>query len=98
MPNLVKYGIIILIGSILFFPFLVNVPLFDWDEANFAEAAREMLVNKSYMRVYIDFQPFWEKPPIFIWMQALSMKLWGVNEFAARFPNAIIGIITLCSL
>jgi 4-amino-4-deoxy-L-arabinose transferase-like glycosyltransferase len=28
-------------------------------------------------------------------MQVLSMKIFGVNEFAARFPNAIIGILTL---
>lgn len=92
------YLIIILIGSILFIPFLGTVPLFDWDEANFAEAAREMVATGNYMRVQIDFMPFWEKPPIFIWLQALSMHLFGVNEFAARFPNAIIGIVTLCSL
>lgn len=98
MPTFYKYGIITLIGALLFIPFLGNVPLFDWDEANFAEAAREMIVQKEYSRVFIDFQPFWEKPPVFIWMQALSMQLWGVNEFAARFPNAIMGILTLCSL
>ena len=43
----------------------------------------------------INFQPFWEKPPLFIWMQAISMKLFGVNEFAARFPNALCGVLTL---
>jgi len=48
--------------------------------------------------VQIDFRPFWEKPPLFIWMQAGSMHLFGVNDFAARFPNAIIGITTLISL
>ncbi|MCA1759426.1 MAG: glycosyltransferase family 39 protein [Bacteroidales bacterium] len=46
----------------------------------------------------INFQPFWEKPPLFIWMQVLSMKLFGINEFAARFPNAICGIVTLLVL
>jgi len=72
--------------------------LFDWDEANFAEAAREMLLSKEYMRVQIDYKPFWEKPPIFIWMQALAMGIFGINEFAARFPNAIIGILTLSTI
>lgn len=69
--------------------------MFDWDEINFAEAAREMIVTGNYSQVQIDFAPFWEKPPLFIWMQALSMHLFGINDFAARFPNAIIGIITL---
>lgn len=93
-----KYIIIIIIGSILFFPFLGQVNLFDWDEINFAECAREMIVSNNYLQVQIDFQPFWEKPPLFIWMQVLSMKLFGVNEYAARFPNAFIGVITLCAL
>jgi 4-amino-4-deoxy-L-arabinose transferase-like glycosyltransferase len=87
--------IIILSGIIFFIPFLGKVHLFDWDEINFAESAREMIVTGNYHRVQINFQPFWEKPPLFFWLQAGAMHLFGVNEFAARFPNAIFGIITL---
>lgn len=87
--------LIILLGAILFIPFLGNVHLFDWDEINFAEAAREMILTKNYTQVTINFLPFWEKPPLFIWMQALSMAQFGVNEMAARLPNAICGMLTL---
>ncbi len=83
---------------LLFVPFLGAVHLFDWDEINFAECAREILVTHDYFSVKINFQPFWEKPPVFIWMQALSMSVFGINEFAARLPNAICGIITLLVL
>ncbi len=82
-------------AAALFFPFLGSVHLFDWDEINFAECAREMIVTGNYSSVMIDFQPFWEKPPLFIWMQVISMKIFGVNEFAARFPNAVCGLLTL---
>lgn len=92
------YFLIALLGTVLFLPALGNVHLFDWDEINFAECAREMIVSKNYLLVQIDFQPFWEKPPLFIWMQVVSMKLFGINEFAARFPNAAMGIITLLTL
>lgn len=93
------YPLIIVISAIFFFiPFLGSVHLFDWDEINFAESAREMIVTGNFSRVQIDFHPFWEKPPLFFWMQALSMKLFGINEFAARFPNAVIGILTLLTL
>ena len=88
-------SIIILSGIIFFIPFLGRVHLFDWDEINFAESAREMIVTGNYHRVQINFQHFWEKPPLFFWLQAGSMKMFGINEFAARFPNAIFGIITL---
>jgi len=90
--------LIIVIGSFLFIPFIGQSHLFDWDEINFAEAAREMLVTNDWLTVQINYLPFWEKPPLFIWMQALSMKIFGVNEFAARFPNAICGIVTLLVL
>jgi 4-amino-4-deoxy-L-arabinose transferase-like glycosyltransferase len=98
MPNYLKYIFIICAASLLFFPFLGHVHLFDWDEINFAECAREMIVSKEYLRAQIDFMPFWEKPPFFIWMQVLSMKLFGVGEFAARFPDALAGVVTLCVL
>lgn len=86
------------LASIAFFPFLGSVHLFDWDEINFAEAAREMIVTGNYSQVQINFEPFYEKPPLFFWLQVISMKIWGVNEFAARFPNAMFGIITLLTL
>ena len=89
---------LIVLPVLLFIPFLGNVHLFDWDEINFAECSREMIKMDDYTRVYIDFLPFWEKPPLFFWMQSTSMKIFGITEFAARFPNAICGISTLVVL
>ena len=86
---------IAVLAAIFFIPFLGRVHLFDWDEINFAECSREMIKMNDYSRVYINFKPFWEKPPMFFWMQSTAMKIFGVTEFAARFPNAICGIITL---
>lgn len=87
--------LIILGGLLLFVPNLGNVHLFDWDEVNFAECAREMIVTGDYLHVTVDYAPFHEKPPLFIWLQAISMLAFGVNEFAARLPNAVIGVATL---
>ncbi len=97
--NHLFFPFLLVLGGIIFFiPFLGTVHLFDWDEINFAESAREMIASGDYLNVQINFTPFWEKPPLFIWMQVLSMKIFGVTEFAARFPNAIGGIITLLVL
>lgn len=83
------------LGVLFFIPFLGGVHLFDWDEINFAESAREMLLTGNFWQVQVNFEPFWEKPPLFFWLQALSMKLFGVHEFAARLPNALVGIVSL---
>ncbi len=93
--NIFSALLIIGVGSLILLPFLGAVHLFDWDEINFAESAREMIATGNYARVQIDYQPFWEKPPLFFWLQAASMGVFGINEFAARFPDALIGIITM---
>ncbi|MEZ0541792.1 ArnT family glycosyltransferase [Fibrella arboris] len=87
--------LIVALCAFFFLPFLGRVHLFDWDEINFAESAREMLVTGNYARVQINFEPFWEKPPLFFWLQATAMSWLGVGEYAARLPNALIGIGTL---
>ncbi len=87
--------IIILLASVFLFPFLGHIHLFDWDEINFAESSREMMVSHDYFHVQINYMPFWEKPPLFMWLQSTSMQIFGDNEFAARFPNALFGVITL---
>lgn len=83
------------VAAIFFIPFLGNVHLFDWDEINFAEIAREMNVSGNYGEPQINFMPFTEKPPLFFWLQAISMKMFGINEFAARFPNALLGVLVI---
>ena len=93
-----KLYYVVILGICFYFPFLGGVHLFDWDEINFAESAREMILTGNYSRVQIDFKPFWEKPPLFFWMQTLAMHLFGINEFAARFPNAFVGVLTLMTL
>ncbi len=98
LNSVAYYFGILAISALLFVPFLGHVNLFDWDEVNFAESAREMIAKKDYLTVQINFIPFQEKPPLFIWMQVLSMKAFGINEFAARFPNAVCGILTLLLL
>ena len=87
--------LIVLLGSLIYIPFIGDVHLFDWDEINFAESAREMLLTDNWRFIQINFQPFYEKPPFFIWLQAISMKLFGVSAFAARLPNAVFTILSL---
>ncbi|MEZ4964263.1 MAG: glycosyltransferase family 39 protein [Saprospiraceae bacterium] len=89
------YLLVFGLAILFFFPFLGAVHLFDQYEVNSAECAREMLVTGEWVRPQIGFQPYWDSPPMFIWSQAISMQVFGVNEFAARFPNAICGLITL---
>lgn len=84
-----------LLAAVFFLPFLGSVHLFDWDEINFAEIAREMTVLHNYLEIYINYEVFTEKPPLFMWLQALAMNIIGVGDYAARLPNAVFGILVL---
>ena len=90
-----QFWILLLAALALLLPGLGQTPLLDWDEANFAEAAREMLLSHDFSQVQIGFAPFWEKPPLFFWLQALSFKFFGITEWAARLPNVLAAVLTL---
>ena len=63
------------LGAMFFIPFLGGVHLFDWDEINFAEISREMALTGDFLRVYVNFEPFYQKPPFFFLTQVLAMKI-----------------------
>lgn len=86
--------IITTLAILIFLPGLGITPLFDWDELNFAEAAREMKLTGNPYYVQVGFEPFWEKPPLFIWLQTFFLSLFGDHTFVYRLPNALAGIIT----
>lgn len=68
-----------------------------WDEATYANNAIDMLLNQNPMVVEHLGQPdlYNTKPPLAIWLQALGMKAFGINEFALRLPSALAGLLTV---
>lgn len=72
---------------VCFFIGLGSVPLFDLDEGAFTEATREMLESGVYAATYLDGEPRYDKPILFYWFQAASIKLLGYNEWAFRLPS-----------
>jgi 4-amino-4-deoxy-L-arabinose transferase-like glycosyltransferase len=69
------------------------IPLNDATEARYGEIARKMLETGNWVTLLHDYGvPFWAKPPLSTWLSALSMKLFGVNEFAARLPSLMLSI------
>lgn len=93
--NLLFAGLL-LFGFIFLTANLGSAQLVDWDENIYAEASRQMLLRGDFLNVYINNHLFSEKPPFFFWEQVISYQLFGVNEFAARFPSAVAGMLMLC--
>lgn len=76
-----------------------NLPLIDRDEPRFAEASREMIQRGDYIVPYFNGNLRFDKPPLTYWAQVVSFKIFGENDFAARFPSTIaaafIGVVLL---
>lgn len=81
--------ILIVVGLVNFYLPLGFAPLFDLDEGAFSEATREMLQSGNYITTYLDGALRFDKPILIYWLQALSVKTFGLNEFALRLPSAI---------
>jgi 4-amino-4-deoxy-L-arabinose transferase-like glycosyltransferase len=85
------------------FPLFVHLgsfPIQIWDESRLALNAQEMYFNHNFLVTYCYGSPeLWNtKPPLMIWAQVLSMKMFGINELAIRLPSAISGMLTVLLL
>jgi 4-amino-4-deoxy-L-arabinose transferase-like glycosyltransferase len=88
------FAAVTLLGVLLSFFFaLGRAPLFDVDEAAFSQATIEMFERGDFLSTYLNGQPYYDKPILVFWLQAASVKLFGVNEFAFRFPSAVCASI-----
>lgn len=71
-------------------------PLMDTTEARYGEMARIMFETGNWVTPMFDYDvPFWGKPPLFSWLSATGFQLFGVNEFAARIPHLLVGMLTI---
>jgi 4-amino-4-deoxy-L-arabinose transferase-like glycosyltransferase len=75
-----------------------NLPLIDRDEPRFAEASREMIERGDYVVPYFNNHLRLDKPPLTYWAQIASYKIFGENDFAARFPSVIAAALTALSI
>lgn len=67
-------------------------PLVDPSESRYAEMARKMLETGNWVTPQIDYGvPFWGKPPLAVWLNAICLNLFGVNEFASRLSALLLG-------
>lgn len=70
-----------------------QAPLYDIDEGAFTEATREMVSSGNYASIYLNGDFRSDKPILIYWVQALSVKLFGINEAAFRLPSVVAGCL-----
>ncbi|MGM0550793.1 MAG: ArnT family glycosyltransferase [Bacteroidota bacterium] len=99
----VTWFTLIVISGLVSIPLFYNLglqPVRLWDEARRAFNALEMMDGGSWLVTHFQGEPdMWgTKPPLFVWLQALSMSAFGVNAFALRLPSALAGLFTAIAM
>jgi 4-amino-4-deoxy-L-arabinose transferase-like glycosyltransferase len=84
--------LIIVILLVSFFR-LGSVTLFDVDEAVFAQASKEMVQGGDWITPHYNGEIRYDKPILIYWLMAASYAIFGINEFGARFPSAVAGVL-----
>lgn len=96
--NLKKSGLYILLviffGMLYFLPFLGTFELTSITEGEYSGVAREMVSRREFLSPYFN-KDFWaDKPPLHLWLLAISGSLGGWSEFSLRLPGILMTILT----
>lgn len=85
---------LVLLTGLSCFWHLGGCGILDLDEGLYAEAAREMALTGDAVVPRLNGAPFYEKPPLAYWAAAISIRLFGRTEAAARLPSALATALT----
>lgn len=66
-----------------------------YDDAAYAHEAKAMLQSGDFWTMRLNGALDFDKPPLFIWLLAASLKIFGANDFAAKLPCAVLGWSTV---
>lgn len=96
MKRTISFALLILsLGLLVFFFRLGSIPLLDPDEPRYAESAREMMESGDTINPQLNGENRWDKPVLFYWAILWSYKIYGISEWAARFPSALLALVTI---
>lgn len=92
--------LIIFLGAVLRFrEIAVNPPNINTDEAAIGYNAYSILktgrdeYGKNFPLTFRSFDDY--KPPLYIYLTVPSVAVFGLNEFAVRFPSAFLGVLAI---
>ena len=73
------------------------VPLMDIDAAQYASMSREMLLHGNYLQLFDLGNNYLDKPPMLFWLSSLSLRLFGIHDWAYRLPSFLFALLAIYS-
>ena len=87
-------GLVLLAGLGVLCPLLMapHIPLVDPDEGLHASIAQEMVERGDWIVPRLLGEPYFERPILYFWAIAASLKIFGMSEAAVRLPGLLFGM------
>ncbi|PBQ00453.1 ArnT family glycosyltransferase [Pseudomonas congelans] len=98
MTSRVLSPLLLLLGALLFFLALGNHQLQNSTEPRVAGIAMEMHLSGNWVTPKLNNQPFLEKPPLSVWLDAASIGIFGATPWAVRLASAFAGLFSVLLL
>jgi 4-amino-4-deoxy-L-arabinose transferase-like glycosyltransferase len=87
--------IALVLVALFFLSYQITRPLVDYDEATYAKIAVDTLRSGDIFALQIGGTPWFEKPPLYLWMAMGAVKIFGAEEFAFRVPVVLLSSLCL---
>src|ERR1700730_15561220 len=85
--------IVVLVAAVVFLGCAISPPsLMDDVDAVQAQIARNMLDSGDWVTARLDGVAYLEKSPLKYWTMAVSYMIFGVHDWAARIPMALLAV------
>jgi 4-amino-4-deoxy-L-arabinose transferase-like glycosyltransferase len=76
---------------------MIWIPLMDIDAAQYALISREMLERNSFLQIFENGKDYLDKPPMLFWLSAISLKIFGIHDWAYRLPSELFALLSVYS-
>ena len=80
------------LAGVILFGNLHRGDLSGYDDAAYAYEAKQILRTGRWWETRLNGHPDFDKPPVFVWLEATSMIVFGTTDLAAKFPSALLGL------
>ncbi|VVM94075.1 Undecaprenyl phosphate-alpha-4-amino-4-deoxy-L-arabinose arabinosyl transferase [Pseudomonas fluorescens] len=88
-------SLLLLLAGLLFFFALGNHELQGSTEARVAGIAMAMHLDNNWVVPQLFREPFLEKPPLSLWLDAGAIRLFGATTWAVRLASAFAGLLSV---
>jgi 4-amino-4-deoxy-L-arabinose transferase-like glycosyltransferase len=90
--------ILIFFCATAFFAKISGKGLMSYDDLYYAEKAREILTTKDWFTIHYNGMPSFDTAPMYYWLAAISYLIFGVTEYGAVLPSALLGTLSVVLL